>query len=323
MALLPAYAVDGGTLPAQMLRMVAYNLSGGANGVATPDDLKVEALPTPGAAVTVAPGGALLRTRFTGASAQQTYAVMNDAALTVNVPATDSNGPRTDYLILKISDPDYDGQTPADPLTATYCSLERVGSLAGLAFPYVPLAKITLPASTSTVGAGHITDLREVANPRTKTEWRVLAIPSGEQETLTDTSGYPDGDTFPQAATDNWGPIDIPEWATRAKISMTWAGVILPAGSVTGHVWVQVGMTANPDKVSTRATAFDSPGATNASRATLIAADEIDIPDSMRGTGQRFYPFATLNSVSSDSARPRLSMSSAMLLQVEFAEAAN
>src|SRR5690606_8349644 len=112
MALLPAYAVDGGTLPAEMLRMVAYNLSGGANGIAQPGDLRVTPLPTPGGGVMIAPGGALMRTRFAGASAQQTYAAMNDSSEMLTIPATDSGGSRTDYIILRIDDPDYTGQEP-------------------------------------------------------------------------------------------------------------------------------------------------------------------------------------------------------------------
>lgn len=320
MALLPAYAVDGGTLPAEMLRFVAHTLSGGAQGVATPSDLRVAPLPTPGGGVTIAPGGALIPTRFTGATAQQTYVVSNDATETLNIPATDSSGGRTDYIILRVDDPNYTGQTPDDPLTALYCSFERVASIDNLPYPFIPLARVSLPASTGTVQASHITDLREVAQPRTKTEWRVLAIPSGQQAELTDTRAYPTGTTWPQAATDNWGPIQIPDWATRMKISMTWAGTIFPAGNVTGHVWVQVGLTVNPDKVITRATAFDSPGVSNASRFALIAADEVAIPDALRGTAQRFYPRGAVNS---GTAYPRLSMSSAMLLQVEFMETAD
>lgn len=228
MALLPAYAVDGGTLPAEMLRMVAYNLSGGANGIAQPGDLRVAPLPTPGGGVTIAPGGALIRTRYVGASAQQTYAVMNDASETLTIPATGSGSGRTDYIVVRIDDPDYGGQEPDDPLTATYASFQRVSSITNLSYPFVPLARITLPSSTGTVQAQHITDLREVAIPKRETRTVVVQIPYGETMNVA-TGAY---QTLAES-----GPIPVPEWATHAHVMAHYGGLLLAReGPMTGNV---------------------------------------------------------------------------------------
>lgn len=277
MALLPAYAVDGGTLPAQMLRMVAYNLSGGANGVATPDDLKVYPLSTPGAGVTVNAGGALMKTRFTGASAQQTYAAMNDSAVTVNVPATDASGGRTDYLILRVNDPDYTGQTPADPLTALYCSFERVGSLSGLAYPYVPLARIDLPASTGAVTAGHITDLRRVALPKRARDIVMTYAESGVFDDLDGTGGgFAD---WPETAAVD---VHIPEWATKAIVRADILEAIHRDGDADGQMVLQWG--AQP--AYTDARRWDEVWAGSTSRVDHTVVAGINIPEDYRGTSK-------------------------------------
>lgn len=319
MALLPVYAVDGGRVPASMLRMMAWVSTGGASGIVTPNDFKVRALATPGGAVSINAGGAVIPTRFGNSTKQQSYVVANDQAFNVNIPAAGAAG-RTDYVILRVSDPQYSGQTPPDPLNALYCEVVTVASLP-TNYPFIPLAKIVLPANTATITNAMITDLRQMANPRTKRELRVLNLPIGQVEKLTDNRAYPVGTTWPQQATDNWGPIDIPEWATRMKIIMTWASVRVPAGNATGHVWVQVGLTANPDKVITQATAYDTLGLTQYSRDTLINADEVAIPAALRGTAQRFYPRGSNMSANQGSA-PQLEVVSttAMVLEVEFME---
>lgn len=280
MALTQAYAVDGGRVPAAMLRMMAWAATGGGNGIVRAGDLKVTALATPGGSVNVGAGGALVVTRYSGSSGAQTYAVYNDAATTLAIPATSSGGGRTDYIILKIDDWHFDGsqQAPADPKTALYCSLQRVSSITGLGYPFVPLAKIVIPASTGTITNAMITDLRVMARPRRQ---RVLlatpTIASGT-ETLTSVAR----EYFPNQGGQKL--VDIPDWATRVAIRADWIQVVMAAGNVQGSVWVGFGdWDGTKFGVETQTFGFDNVQAANASRATVTAADELVIPPQYRG----------------------------------------
>ncbi|NHN55768.1 hypothetical protein G9U51_08260 [Calidifontibacter sp. DB0510] len=279
MALIPAYAVDGGRVPASMLRMVLWAATGGANGIVTSSDLRVSALSTPGAAVNVGPGGALLANRFSGAPASQSYAAINDATVQVSIPATGSSGGRTDYVILKIDDWHFDNsQAPADPLAALYCSLQRVGSITGLPYPFVPLAKITIPASTGAITGAMITDLRTLARPRKE---RVL-LPNPNTaagiETLTATTT----EYFPNQG--GGRRVDIPSWATRVAIRADWLQMIAPAGNCQGSLWVGWGDWTGTDfEQHTQTFAFDNVAATNASRMSVTVAEEMYIPPKYRG----------------------------------------
>src|SRR5699024_922068 len=171
------WAVGGGAQhEVEVARQQTHDSTGGAEGISLPGDLKVRPLATPGTKVRVAPGGALLLNRYPG-GAGQTYAVRNDAEVEVSVTATGSSGGRSDLVVARVLDPQYEGQPPADPDEFDYSMVEIVEGVsssatsaedAGLNYPAVALARIDLPASTGTVEADHLTDLREMARPRSK-----------------------------------------------------------------------------------------------------------------------------------------------------------
>jgi hypothetical protein len=217
MAQFPAYAVNGGKVQAEMLRTVAYAATNGANGVISFGDLKVTALPTPGASVRIAAGAALLKNRFSGTSATQTYVLSQDSQYTMSIPSA-AGGARTDYIIARIDDWHYTGQSaPADPENALYWSFQRVSTLSGITYPYVPLASIALPSGASTVTNAMITDLREVANPRTESHMFVPQLAMGQTFTI-------NTNTYTTVMTQEF---DIPEWATVAVISADIGGLLI------------------------------------------------------------------------------------------------
>lgn len=325
MALSPAYAVDGGKIPASMLRMTLWASTSGASGIVTPSDLRVTALPTPGGAVNVAPGGALMANRFTGAAAAQSYAAANDATTQVTIPATGASGGRTDYLILRINDWHFDGsQEPADPLTSLYCSFARVSSITNLTYPFVALAQITIPPNTGAITSAMIKDLRQVANPREQTVIRpITAVASDTAMDLI--SALPSGEIFPGHGYDTIGPqvIDVPSWATKVQIQCVWLGVYYPGTNPFGRYWVEWGPStgANTRQISTDTFRFDAPN-TGASRAVWIAAAEQSVPSSLRGTSQTFVPKARYDS---DSGHRGVKMDymSGMVWTVRFLEVAD
>src|SRR5690348_9003555 len=90
---------DGATHSAQQFRMLVRDLARGAEGITEGDDLKVTALGTPGAAVQVADGSGIVRSKAN--SFGGSYAVCNVGTATVNIAAT-GGSPRSDMVVLRV-----------------------------------------------------------------------------------------------------------------------------------------------------------------------------------------------------------------------------
>lgn len=274
MALLPAYAVDGGRVPARMLRTVAWAATSGANGIVQPGDLKVVPLATPGAGVQIMPGGALLTMRYTAATPQQTYAVVNDAAETLAIPATGSGSGRTDYIILRVDDPEFGGQQPPDPLTATYARFERVSSITNLPYPHVVLARIQIPASTATITAGMIFDLRRVAVPRRERSLRLLNVTDPLNLTSSSFINWPSESAI---------QVRIPEWATHAQIRADVLEALHTGNADTdGELVLMLGSIP----AYTDARRFDEVWSGSTARVDEPVVSLFEIPENVRGTTQ-------------------------------------
>lgn len=322
MALTTAWAVDGSQAPASVGRMVAWCASNGATGIVQAGDLKVSALATPGGAVNIAPGGALMSDGYPSQAKGQTYATLNDATAQLTIPATGSGGGRTDYVILRIDDWNETGQTPADPTTAPGCSFQRVSSISNLTYPFVALAKIAIPASTGTITGAMITDLRQVANPRTKDI--VISAPgvaSDQDQTLNVVGGT--GEIFP-AARIAMQTVDVPTWATRIQIMSTAVCINYAAGTNPyGDYWVEWGDTVGSsvkENVSDKYH-FDSPGGSNMTISWPMATDQY-VPAKYRGTTTSMW-FKARYSASGMAGSVKGTASSGMIWHIRFLEVAD
>lgn len=328
-----AWFIGGGAEHSpEVARLLAFAATSGAEGIVAVGDLRVAPLDVPGGAVRVMPGSALVLNRAAGGSSQ-TYVGRLPVADTVEIAATGSGAGRTDLIVARIEDPFMSGEpwdAPVDPKVGPYvftrvipnvpAGTTRVQDVPGHSgSSAVALARVTLPASTGTVTAAMVTDLRVVASPRSVPMLRTYALVGADKSVLTATSAYPvGGQTWPTAVEDAWGELEIPAWATRARIVMTWAGVLCTNNS-WGAVWVQVGMTANPDNRKTQEVLWDAQNAAGNYRTAIVAADDIAIPAALRGTRQKFYPRGRKTS---GSGTTTLDWGSAMVLQVEFYERA-
>lgn len=313
------WAINGATHTADTMRSAYYAQTGGTEGVTRVGDFKVTALPVPGAAVRIAPGGGTLRNRYPG-GAGQSYSPRAGSATDLPVSATGSSGGATRYVIVRIDDPQYGGQGAG----GKYVYPTLVNSVTGLDYPFIVLARIDQPANTATITNAMITDLRKVARPQRWTEQRIHALTAGQDSTLSHTGAYPDsGMTWPPAAEAAWGEIPIPEWATRMRLVMSWSGVRAPAGNAFGWTWIQVAPTVNPANVKTQAVRYDTTGSNNSSRIFIMAADERPVPAALRGTSQKFYPRANVDAAVAAGSRLVLDGGSLVKLDVEFLEVAD
>jgi hypothetical protein len=193
----------------------------------------VTAQPVPNNTVNVAPGGGLLLNRYPGGTGQS-YTLRNGTGTPVTIAPTGSSGGRTDLVIARILDPQYEGNPPADPTNFQYDyptviqgvpAATKTFKELGLNYPAIQLAKVSLPASTGTVTAAMITDLRKVAQPR-RERAMIVIFPNGVWQSGTaqqmPTSGY---NTWPMNISQR-PYVTIPEWATRCDIVATITGVV-------------------------------------------------------------------------------------------------
>ena len=320
----PWFVGGGAQHSPEVARLLAYAATSGSEGIVVPTDLRVAPLDVPGTAVRVLAGAAFILNRAAGGG-QQTYVARLPEPDQVAIAATGSGGRRSDLIVAMVEDPFMPGepwQEPEDPTQGPYmfsrvianvpAGTKRLQDVPGYAgASAITLARIDLPPSTGTVTAGMITDLRKVARPRRVTELRAFNLTGSTEETITGSN-----QVWPTGVATAWEKLEIPEWAGRAKIIVQWFGVIAPPG----NSWGVVGGALGP--VSFQATGWDTPNAVGNSRMVFATADDIPIPQALRGTSQDLIPRASLSGTSAPAARPRMNNGSAVIAQVEFYETA-
>lgn len=324
------WVVTDADISPEMARLVAYTASGGAEGIIEPPDLRVRALSTPGNRVRVAPGGALLRNRYSGGG-QQTYALRNAVQHeSPIITATGSSGGRTDLVVARVLDPNYEGSAPPDPNDFQYARTEIIEGVPSntrsaldlnLNFPAIALARINIPSSTATITNSMITDLRHVANPRKDRQLIVRPLYRDEEFRLNRLS--PNSQQWPNL---DLGDLRIPEWAERVRILATWAGVYLDraGGPSHGRIWVRFGSSEDPEGFDTQHTSWGKDTGENIGdvRETWIGGEDKGIPSRLRGQTKQIRMRGRVNTETTGISRPVLDWLSVVSLDVEFYETA-
>lgn len=313
MTQLPAYAVAGGQLTAESLRQALDTLSGGAAGVSRPTDMKVTATGT--SAVQVAAGSALVPTRYVSSFSSSSYSLAQTAAEPVEVAATGSGGGATKYVIARVDDPQFGGTQPPDPAVALYWRLQVVGTITNLPYPFVALAKIVMPPSTTNITSAMIEDLRRVALPRKVRYLKAHRVSSSEVDTLSVAADA--GEAWPNISAYT---VYCPSWATSADVVATYAQVYHPGGVFNGHIWVRL-LVPNVGSITTPVNPIlgESGGA---SRQTYVAAATVAVPSYMRGMDVNVQTFGRVAVGTAAAVQPSIRTSSGVVLDLEFQEVA-
>ncbi|MFI9078808.1 hypothetical protein ACIGW8_20415 [Streptomyces sioyaensis] len=280
----PWFTEGGAEHSSEVARLLAFAAFGGAQGVVGSGDLAVRALSSPAAQVQVRSGACAILNRAAG-STYQAYAGRLPSSDTVNVAATGASA-RSDLVIARVENPYSAGETwpnPSDPTVGPYVFTRIVSNVPKTTTNIrqvrpgdsaITLARLDIPANTSTITQAMIRDLRDMVSPRRE---RVLytAFP-GSLTTL----AYSDNKwhNWPGAA--NWD-IDVPSWATRAKIVMTFAGFRMTRSDVFARMQTKFGSMLGQD------TYIDDDSGSNTRRSTIVLADNLDISSSIRGTTQK------------------------------------
>lgn len=232
---------------AELARMLAWVATSGATGIIEPADLQVRAQTAPNGTVRVAPGGFVVKSRYSGAN-QQSYAGRAPTETDLAIPATGESGGATRYVVVQVLDPDYPGggtvptgateeETEAAANAYTYVRLAVVSSLSG-SRTEVPLAKIVQPKNTTSITQEMITDIRKLSLP-----WRDSEVYS-RPSVGSDTGQYlasraKGGEWFPNSGNDV--SFLIPEWCTRIIIRAKWLELRYDGRNAWGHKWIEFG----------------------------------------------------------------------------------
>jgi hypothetical protein len=249
------WGIGGGTaiLQAEVARFLAHHMLGGAEGVMGKDHFKPSQLGTPGAGILLQPGGCAMLNRTSGAG-NQSYVDLASSAVTVNLDPTTGAG-RTDLVLLRVEDPYVSGNSwsaPSDLQNGPYIyprvvygvssSIKTVTEL-GNNWSAIPIARVTRPASTSTILDSHITDLRTLINAMTG---GIQPAPAAVQE-KSEFSDIKVGPVSPASLTPSstsyadWPPectwsVPVPSWATYLELTLEIKGCLLINGAFWGDI---------------------------------------------------------------------------------------
>lgn len=225
----------------ELARADAFIGSSGATGVIDPTDFGVKALPTPGPAVRITKGTAVIRSTYPGVVGQS-YVVQERDYTDVPVEATGSSGAAKKYVYLLIEDTQYTGQPPESVEDGPYNSYHVTTTLPQFQ-PYLLLAEINQPKSTATIENKHITDRRELAMPRREQLMFGRPRVAEDGDPKLDWSVADGGEFFPGGGGNpNSFEVYVPTWATRIMIDASWMSVRYAGGkNPQGHYWVEYG----------------------------------------------------------------------------------
>jgi len=271
------WAIDGARGPAALARLSSYAGGGGQSGIIKPLDLRVTALAVPGQGLRVGAGGATILNGYLS-NPDESYVVSNPSSHTVASSAMPGAQPGTRYYLVcvVIGDPEFNQtghpfmpSTPLDPAVALDFEYVRMVVIPcvsttkrfedlGVNYPGYALARLEVPANTTTITNAMITDLRGLASPREHSELFVGRQVSSVGITTASSPGSAWINPF------EVGPwIQIPRWATRMQILAT-IGSLGNSGDATGEIRVSVNGIAGASET------YDIDGASE--RNMLIAA---------------------------------------------------
>lgn len=311
------YVVHGARHSADVFRQAFHDSTGGGEGISTPTSFHVRQTATPSNQVRVRAGGAIILNSYQG-GAGQSYAVRNMSDTLVDVPASDSTGSKSYYIIVRISDPQFAGPTPADPEVGPYVFIECVPQSATITDPHLKLASVVVPKSTATIINSMITSLRELAQPKMLTVNRSRPLNLTDVETLSNTTD--DGEWFPNAG--GGQVIFVPEWATRVIIEASWLMINERPGNAYGGIWVEWGpyVSSGIRKYSTQHYRWNTIAGSDSSRNSWHVVDDVAVPADVRGSEQWFAMKGRVSYASDNGARPQMDQHSGIILKATFLE---
>ncbi|MFJ4342693.1 hypothetical protein [Streptomyces sp. NPDC088915] len=280
----PWFTEGGAEHSSEVARVLAYAAFAGGEGIVGAGDLQVRAVSTPAAAVSVLPGACAVLNRATGGK-YQAYVARLPSSDQVPVAATGVSK-RSDLIVARIENPYSSGETwplPSNPKTGPYVFTRVISNVPPTTTSVrqirpgdsaITLARIDIPANTSSITQSMIKDLRDMVNPRARRRLYTDS-PAGDENW----AGTTKWQWVAWPPTSRW-TVEIPPWATKARIVLTLSALQILKGGVWGSFAWKLG------PLQGESITFDTGATDGSERRNMIAADTISIPTTMRGTVQ-------------------------------------
>jgi hypothetical protein len=218
-----AWAIGGGAVHSdEVARILANAATRDSQGVILPGNMKVAALGTPGWAVTIAPGAAVIRT---AQAPGQSYIGRAPSTTQINIAPNNSGAVRHDLVIARVKDPEFSPWSASDitdiatgpyfepfVVSGVAANIRRASQVVNYAA--VELALLSIPNGAAAVTDGMITDLRSLVQPRVGFAFDVQKSTAAGNEFIdvTETAWH----DWPTSSI----TVDVPTWATHAQVSI-------------------------------------------------------------------------------------------------------
>lgn len=271
--------------------------TGGQTGIVGPYSLEVRAQDVPGSSVRVMPGGFAIAATPGGTAGytsapRQSYAGDVDQARTVEIDPTGSSGGRTDILGIVINDPEIEGtldsMSPEQLADHKFWDFHVIKNFSGATTtavgfgqsrPFLPLARIIIPASTATITSGMIRDIRFMAVRQTDTQLYTYSPPTERN--------YTGPGVFTMQVD---AGIPIPQWATRLVVqgAVTKARLIGSPSDVIGYARPVIIVGSGESYPLERSRIFEVGQVAN-SRTDITVSGVWNIPPERRGQNLRIW----------------------------------
>lgn len=313
----PWFTEGGAEHTSEVARLLAYAAFGGAEGIVGSGDLQVRALTSPGAAVRVTTGACAILNRAPGAT-YQAYAGRMPTSDQVSIASTGVSA-RSDLIIARVENPYSAGEpwpNPSNPKVGPYIYTRVISGVPKTTTSVrqvrandsaITLARIDIPANTSSITQAMIKDLREMGRPRRERRL-YTASPSGDENWAGNSGGA--WVKWPPSA--RWS-VEVPSWATKVRIVMNIAGTqVLDGGVWCANAW-QLGSSIMGQSVQ-----IDTGQPDGSQRVHMICADTRAIPSSMRGTVQQLSSLIWLDSA--EAGRLQADVVTTAIADVEWVE---
>lgn len=307
------WAVGGGAvINEDVARMIPYFMFNKTEGVLGTTDLEVKALATPGGSVRISPGGGVILGRGAG-QFYEAYMMKNSADHVIAVAPNNTGSARSDLLIARVIDPYVAGSPwniPTDRANGPYIepwiiqgvpSTTRTFRSLGNNWSGIDLARIDIPALTSTITTGMIVSLRGRVSappaqiPPPSTPPHVpdvdITIINPENEFSYLINGPSTEQTFPTAQQNVWRnwpaasevTVPIPPWATTMDVQFSLLNTM-----VDDDVWGETRVEIGSGEAYSGSTVYDFNKSTGWERIQVFAGGRIAVPSAMRGKNKRF-----------------------------------
>lgn len=324
-----AWAINGAQMGADLARRAMY-AEARQSGIVQKEDLEVTELAVPGVGILISDGVGLVINDYQ-TDPNEIYVVSNPGSHTIpsgDMPAAnpaaksyivavvvgDSDFSQAGHPWMTAEDPPEGEETTFEYVRPTLIEVSAGATTLDVNYPALVLARIDIPADTTTITNSMITDLRTLASPRQSQEMFVSPVDSW-------TNGAPDyipsGSAY--AAWGSYSPtVKVPSWATRAIVvcSINGAVVIDSSVNVAGSIRTKLGSVVGP------VASFDFPtGRVGAQRDNLSTAGEYAV-SSIAGTtvALAVEGFENIPASPTTNQRLRLQNGSQMVFDVRFFE---